>query len=77
MSELPADWTPPPRGIVDIRLAAPENGGGILIGCDCGTTTQLVIEDIEHLATPQDMSFCCHGCQSVHWFVASPAARDA
>lgn len=74
MADLPDDWTPPPRGIISVTPAAAEHGGGILIGCDCGTTTHLVIEDIEHLPVPMEAAFTCEGCGSVHWFKAGPVA---
>lgn len=71
MAELPADWTPPPRSILYARPFTNEEGSGVIIGCDCGTTTQVVIEGIEHFTSPSEMSITC-SCLSVHWFTVGP-----
>lgn len=76
MTALPDDWTPPPRSIESVTPVAPEEGGGYLILCDCATTTHLIIEDVEQLTQPAEMSFCCDGCQSVHWFTVTPPVGE-
>lgn len=75
MSTLPDDWTPPPRSIIGVDLAPPELGG-VLVGCDCGTTTHLMVDDMAGLTEPREAAFTCGGCQSVHWFTVYPAGRD-
>lgn len=71
MPDLPADWTPPPRSLPYAKPGTPEEGGGIIIGCDCGTTTHLIIDGAEQLTAQVEMSFTC-ACLSVHWFTAGP-----
>lgn len=78
-ASLPADWTPPPRGLLYATPVPEEEGGGIAVGCDCGTVTHLVIEGAERLTARTEMSFTCDGCLSVHWFHVgpAPATREA
>ena len=63
----------PGRGIVFANPVPKEQGGGMLIGCDCGTSTQLVIEwDHTHPVPAQEIAFTCDGCQSTHWLTIGP-----
>lgn len=71
MTELPQDWTPPPRGVE--RVSVTPDGPAIL--CDCGTETVLVIEAPENVIETVEQSFICDGCQSVHWFTITPTPR--
>lgn len=71
MTELPAGWTPPPRSLLYATPVPPEEGGGIAVGCDCGTVTHLIIEGAGGLSGPAEMSFTCN-CLSVHWFTVGP-----
>ena len=71
------EFLPPPRSLISVRAATPEEGGGVLIGCDCATTTQLIIEDADKLTEPREMAFTCDGCHSVHWFTLSPPGQEA
>lgn len=75
MSALPGDWTPPPRSIIGVERVPEEQGGGFTVGCDCATTTQIIIGDMDRLTAPAEASFICDGCGSVHWFTAGPAAE--
>jgi len=70
MAELPADWTPPPRSILYVEYLAADKG--VVVGCDCGAATHLVIEGAEKLTARTEMSFTC-ACLSVHWFTVGPA----
>jgi hypothetical protein len=72
VAELPANWTPPPRSLLYATPAPPEEGGGTIIGCDCGTVTHLIIEGADQLTARTEMSFTCDGCLSVHWFTIGP-----
>ena len=69
---------PPARGIVSAE-GVPD---GMIIGCDCGFTTHVVIHiDGGHgpgaLAYPAEAAFTCGGCQTAHWFtVYPPDGRD-
>ena len=67
-----SEYLPPPRSLLYVKPIPPEQGGGLAIGCDCGTVTQLIIEDIDRLTEPQEAAFTCDGCHSVHWFMAGP-----
>lgn len=76
MTALPDDWTPPPRSIIGVEWVPGEQGGGVLVGCDCGTTTHLMVDDdMGGLAEPREAAFTCGGCQSVHWFTVYPPAE--
>jgi hypothetical protein len=68
-----AETLPPPRGIISVRPVPDEQGGGVLIGCDCGTTTHLVI-DAAGLTEAREAAFTCDGCMSVSWFTVTPPA---
>lgn len=70
-----SDYLPPPRSILSVEAALPEEGGGLLIACDCGTTTQLVIDGAENLTERQELAFTCDGCQSVTWFTVGPVGE--
>ena len=72
-----AEFLPPPRSLLFVRPAPAQEGGGLLIGCDCGTTTQLVIDGAEHLTEKREMAFTCDGCHSTCWFTIGPAAGAA
>jgi hypothetical protein len=74
MTGLPPDFTPPPRSIIHVEMVPDEQGGGVLIGCDCATTTHLIIEDADKLTEDREMAFTCDGCHSVHWFTVGPPA---
>lgn len=63
---------PPARSLVSVQPVPPEQGGGVLIGCDCGTSTHLVVEGVSHLTEPTEAAFTCSGCQSAHWFTVAP-----
>lgn len=64
------DFVPPPRSLVSVQPLPPDQGGGVLAVCDCGTSTHLVLNGLEHLTETREMAFTCDGCQSVHWFIA-------
>lgn len=66
---------PPPRSLISVQPVPAEQGGGVLIGCDCGTSTQLVIEGVANLTHKTELAFTCDGCQSVHWFWVGPLAE--
>jgi hypothetical protein len=68
---------PPPRGLLGVQPIPPEEGGGLLVICDCATSTQWVIEGIEHLTGPVELPFTCEGCMSVTWFMIGPPAEAA
>ena len=75
MSDVPPQAIiPPPRSLIFVKPATAEEGGGILIGCDCATTTQLIIEGADELTETREMAFTCDGCHSVHWFTIGPQA---
>jgi hypothetical protein len=57
-------------------MLPPEQGGGVLIDCDCGTSTQLIIEGIELLTETREGAVTCDGCQSVRWFTVGPVSGD-
>jgi hypothetical protein len=67
-----AETLPPPRGIISLRAVPDEQGGGVLIGCDCGTTTHLIIDFDSGLTEPREAAFTCDGCTSVTWFMVTP-----
>jgi hypothetical protein len=71
------EFLPPPRGLIGIRPVPPEQGGGLLVTCDCATSTQWVIEGIEHLTEAQEIPFTCDGCMSVTWFTIGPPGEAA
>lgn len=62
---------PPPRSLLDIRLT--ENG--FIATCDCATTTEVVIGDLDHITETAEFPFTCDGCNSTHWFTARPAGE--
>ena len=64
--------TPPPRSLLGVEPIPAEQGGGLLVTCDCGTSAQWVTEGLEHLTGPQELPFTCDGCASVTWFVVGP-----
>lgn len=71
-----SDHLPPPRSLLYVRPVPAEQGGGVEIACDCGTITQLIIEDAGQLTEPREAALTCEGCQSVHWFTVGPAGGD-
>lgn len=73
MAELPPNWTPPPRSLLYATAVPPEQGGGILFACDCGTATRLIIDSDGAMPALGEMSFTCDGCTSVHWFTVGQA----
>lgn len=72
MTGLPLNWTPPPRSLL---YARPAEGGGLEIGCDCGTVTHLIIDGTGQLTGTVEMSFTCD-CLSVHWFTVGPGGAS-
>lgn len=70
---LPDDYVPPPRSILGVEPYGSGDQAGLLITCDCGTATHLVIADPEKITSPVDVPFTCGGCQSTTWFTAGPA----
>jgi hypothetical protein len=63
---------PPRRSLISVEPAPAWSGGGVLLGCDCGTTTHLIIEDAELLTEPREAAFTCDGCQTPSWFTVGP-----
>ena len=63
---------PPPRSIVSIEPVPPEQGGGLLIGCDCGSITHLILAGLEELTQARELAVTCDGCQSSTWFTVTP-----
>ena len=70
-----SDYLPPPRSILSIEAVPPEEGSGLLIACDCGSVTQLVIDGLEHLSGRRELAFTCDGCQSSTWFTVGPVGE--
>ncbi len=70
-----SSYVPPPRSLLGIEPLPPEQGGGLLVTCDCATSTQWVIEGLEHLTEAQEIPFICDGCMSVTWFVVASSAE--
>jgi hypothetical protein len=68
---------PPPRSLLGIEVIPPEQGGGLLVTCDCATSTQWVIEGLERLTEAQEIPFTCDGCYSTTWFTVSPPGEAA
>jgi hypothetical protein len=66
------DYTPPPRSLLWANPVETEHGPGIELGCDCGTTTILVIEDAGQLTEPREIAATCDGCHSVRWMTVGP-----
>ncbi len=65
----------PPRSIISIEEVDPEDGGGVLILCDCGTATHLVLEWPEGaVPAEQELAFTCGGCHSVNWCKIGPVS---
>jgi hypothetical protein len=63
----------PGRGIVFANPVPKDQGGGMLIGCDCGFNTQIVVEwDHSRPVPAQEIAFTCGGCQSAHWLTIGP-----
>ena len=58
------------RGLIGIEAVPAEQGGGVLIKCDCATTTHLVID-----APPgkYELAVTCDGCTTVRWFTITVA----
>ncbi len=73
---MAANFTPPARSLLYVKPVRAEAAGGFLIGCDCGTTTHLIVEDENTLTETQESAFTCDGCHSVHWFTIGPPADD-
>ena len=68
MSEIPG------RSLLFVKAVPAEEGGGLLIGCDCGTTTHLHIEADGTLAETCEIAVTCDGCHSVNWFTVGPVS---
>ena len=62
---------PPPRSLISVQPVPAAEGGGVLLGCDCGTSTQLVIKGVSNLAHKTELAFTCT-CGSSHWFTVAP-----
>jgi hypothetical protein len=58
---------PIPRSLIGIESVPLEQGGGILIKCDCATTTHLVVEIPEGVAGNHEVAVTCDGCHTVRW----------
>jgi hypothetical protein len=61
----------PARGLISARVEPP---GTLVLGCDCGTTTRLVVQDAETLTEIQEIAVTCEGCCTVRWITVSAAA---
>lgn len=66
---------PPRRGLVSVQPIAAEEGGGLLIICDCGGLIQLVIEDVGAIIEPREIAVTCDGCQTSHWITITPQGK--
>lgn len=63
----------PGRSLISAEPVPSEQGGGMLLGCDCGTTTHLIIDwDSSQPVPSQELAWTCDGCASVHWFRIGP-----
>lgn len=60
---------PPPRSIISLKACPDAGCSAILIGCDCGTPTHLVVDfgGVEPV-DGTEAAWTCKGCQSVRWF---------
>lgn len=56
------------RSIISLE-SLPDEGGrpGVVIGCDCGTTTHLVVDADGPIPDGYELAFTCGGCNSTHW----------
>jgi len=72
--ELPQDWTPPPRSLIDAQAFTNEAGQPVFrLTCDCAAVTDYVVVDAERITEPREVAFTCGGCQSVRWVTIGPA----
>jgi len=55
------------RSLISAEPLPAALGGGITLGCDCGTTTHLVIEVEGVLTRPREVGVTCDGCLTTHW----------
>ena len=46
-------------------------GNTLLLTCDCGVTSQVVIEDADKLTEPRDVAVTCD-CLTVRWVTVTP-----
>jgi hypothetical protein len=59
----------PARSIISLEACPDEGCGAILIGCDCATTTHLIVDfGGGTVEDGTEMAVTCDGCQSVTWF---------
>lgn len=74
---LDGDFTPPPRSLIGVEAVPAEQGGGLLLMCDCGTTTHLIVEGAEDLPESRDIAVTCDGCKSVTWMTVGPVGENS
>lgn len=60
-----ADTSPPPRSILIIRS---DERGGVLITCDCGPGTHLILE-LKGDSGSTEFATTCDRCHAVNWFM--------
>jgi hypothetical protein len=68
---------PPARSIISLKACPDEGCPALLIGCDCATTTHLIVEDADSVPDGAEAAFTCDGCHSVHWFTIRRHGREA
>jgi len=67
---------PPRRGLICANPVPAENGGGMLLVCDCGTATHLVIDWEPGAAGKHEIAVTCDGCGTPHWVTVTIGAGD-
>jgi hypothetical protein len=67
------DYIPPPRSLLWANPVSTEQGPGIELGCDCGTSTILVIDGADQLTELREIAATCDGCNSTRWITVGPA----
>jgi hypothetical protein len=59
----------PGRSLIGMESVPAEQGGGILIKCDCATTTHLVVDIPDGVSGDHEIAVTCDGCHTVNWLM--------
>ncbi len=60
------------RSLIAIEAVPPEQGGGVLLACDCGTATHLVV-DTPSGPGKYELAVTCGGCSTPSWLTVTVA----
>jgi hypothetical protein len=63
----------PSRGTASVEVTP---DGGIVVICDCGTATQLVLQVDGSVQDGHELAVTCGGCQSPHWLTLRAVTSD-